>query len=47
MTETAAAALPDDVFVLRPLPPAALRGIDQPVKAFTVERKGEDQDQPP
>jgi adenylate cyclase len=47
VTETAAAALPDDVFVLRPLPPAALRGIDQPVKAFTVERKGEDQDQPP
>jgi adenylate cyclase len=43
VTETAAADLPDDAFKLRPLAPAALRGIDYPVKAFTVERKGEDQ----
>ncbi len=47
VTERAAADLPDDAFVLRPLAPAALRGIDQPVKAFTVERKGDDQDQAP
>ncbi len=37
VTETAAAELPDDAFVLHPLAPAALRGIDRPVKAFTVE----------
>ena len=37
VTEAAAADLPAEGWVLRPLEPAALRGIDEPVRVFTVQ----------
>jgi class 3 adenylate cyclase len=44
VTESAAAELPDDAFDLAPLAPAALRGIDRPVRAFTVASHDHDHD---
>jgi class 3 adenylate cyclase len=37
VTEAAAADLPVESWVLRPLEPAALRGIAEPVRVFTVQ----------
>ncbi len=37
VTEAVAADLPRDEWSLRPLPPAALRGIDEPVQASSID----------
>jgi class 3 adenylate cyclase len=39
VTEAVAEELPPDEWVLRPLEPAALRGIDAPVRAFIVDHR--------
>jgi adenylate cyclase len=39
VTEAAAKDLPSDRWTLRPLEPARLRGIDDPVRAFIVDRR--------
>jgi class 3 adenylate cyclase len=38
VTEAVAEELPPDEWVVRPLEPASLRGIDGPVRAFVVDR---------
>ena len=38
VTEAVAAELPPEAWLLRPIEPAALRGIAAPVRAFVVER---------
>ena len=37
VTEALAAAMPPESWVLSPLEPAALRGIEEPVRAFVIE----------
>jgi len=39
VTEAVAIDLPPEIWDLRPLEPAALRGIDAPVRAFVVDRR--------
>ena len=41
VTEAAAAELPVEAWELRPLAPAELRGIEEPVRAFTVQSRRE------